>query len=235
MNKIKKNLCIIPAREGSKGIKNKNLKFCNDKMLIEWVIEAALSSKLLDQIFCSTDSKPIANIAEKKGIDTYPLRPKRLAEDKTSIFDVIDYTLKILEKKNDTTFDNVILIQPSSPFVTYNHIDDSINKLCYENYDTIISAVRAGANHPGYMFFSKNDTVEWVEKNYFSRRQDLPEVYLRVGNVYSFKRENIKENVSSFYGNKIGFIEIEKLRSITIDEPADLIIANSIANYLKGK
>jgi CMP-N,N'-diacetyllegionaminic acid synthase len=227
------NLCIIPARGGSKGIKDKNLKVCGDKMLIEWVINAAKSSDLISEIFVSTDSIRISEEALNLGVNALPLRPKSLGGDVINVLDVIQYTVKKLEKNMNIIFENVVLIQPSSPFVTKSHIDDSILKIINENFDTVISAVKAEANHPSYMFTMENNKLNWLEKSYSQRRQILSSVYLRVGNVYTFKRANLFKKVPSIYGDRVGFIEVEALRSITIDAPLDLVIADNIAGILE--
>ena len=223
-----KNLCIIPARGGSKGIKGKNLQLCGTKTLLEWAIQAAKSSELIDDIFCSTDSEDIAKEAIRLGVTSLPQRPENLASDTAKVLDVIRYTVNLLEATNKIQYDNIVLIQPSSPFVTKDHIDDSLRKLTTEKLDTVISAVRVEANHPSYMFSIENDEIIWLDEGQSSRRQELKPLYLRVGNFYTFKRSNIMNDAPSIYGKKVGFLEVENLTSITIDTPFDLKLARLI-------
>lgn len=228
-----KTLCIIPARGGSKGIKDKNLQLCGTKTLLEWAILAAKSSELIDDIFCSTDSEDIAKEAMRLGVASLPKRPQNLASDTAKVLDVIKYTVDFLETTKETLFDNIVLIQPSSPFVTKDHIDGSLRKLTTEKLDTVISAVKVEANHPSYMFSFEDNKIIWFEEGHSSRRQDLKSFYLRVGNFYTFKRSNLMNDDPSIYGEKVGFVEVENLTSITIDTPFDLNIARSIAKLLE--
>ena len=94
----KKILAIIPARGGSKGLKNKNLKKIGKKSLISLAINSCKKLKLVDKIFVSTDSKKIAKEAEKQGIKVPFLRAKKISGDKIPAFDVIYQTLRLVEK-----------------------------------------------------------------------------------------------------------------------------------------
>ena len=110
----KRILAIIPARGGSKGLPNKNIKLLLDKPLIAWTIEQAKNSKFIDEIHVSTDSPNIAKISEEYGIKVPSLRPENLAQDNSSSADVVDYIIKKYEEQNQF-FDYIILLQPTSP------------------------------------------------------------------------------------------------------------------------
>ena len=99
MFKKKKILCVIPARAGSKGLRNKNTAKLGNQPLIAWPIRAALKSKYLDMIVVSTDSLRISKIAKKYGADVPFLRPQKFATDSASSVDVIKHAIKFLEKK----------------------------------------------------------------------------------------------------------------------------------------
>ena len=86
-----KILAIIPARGGSKGIPDKNMRKIAGKPLIEYTINAAKSSKLIDKIVLSTDSKKIANFSKSKGIEVPFLRPKKISTSNSSTIDVINH------------------------------------------------------------------------------------------------------------------------------------------------
>ena len=96
MFKNKKILAIIPARSGSKGLKNKNIKLLAGKPLVTWPIIAAKQSKYIDKCIVSTDSKNIAEIATNYGANVPFLRPKYLSSDKSLTFDVINHSLSFL-------------------------------------------------------------------------------------------------------------------------------------------
>ena len=103
-------LAIIPARGGSKGIPNKNIKKLCGKPLIAWTIEVAQQIKCIDRLFVSTDDKEIAQIAETYGVEIPFLRPATLAKDNTTS---VATALQILE--NLTEYDEVMWLQPTSP------------------------------------------------------------------------------------------------------------------------
>ena len=118
----KKILGLIPARGGSKGIPMKNLHPFDNKPLIQWTIESALDSNLLDKIIVSTDDEEIANFSKSKGVEVPFLREKYLAQDQSL---VIDTVINILDKFN--IFDYVLLLQPTSPLKTKEDIANIIN------------------------------------------------------------------------------------------------------------
>ena len=90
-----KRLAIIPARSGSKRIKNKNIKSFLGKPLIEYSLDACIKSKLFSKIFVSSDEKKILEIARKKKIIINTLRPKKLSSDKVTLISVIKHVIKI--------------------------------------------------------------------------------------------------------------------------------------------
>ena len=98
-----KSICIIPARGGSKRIKNKNIIKFNNKPMIYWSVRAAIKSKCFDKIVISTDSKKIEKIAKKLKIN-FIKRPKYLASDKTPVFEVVRHFLKRNKTKQSTIY-----------------------------------------------------------------------------------------------------------------------------------
>ena len=142
MYKDKKILAIIPARGGSKGLPGKNVKPLLGKPLIGWTIEQALTSKYIDEIFVSTDSREIADVAETFGVQVPDLRPEELANDTASSMDFILYTLHLLEKRGKN-FSYIVLLEPTSPLRDVMDIDYAI-----EQYKKQVTKVR---NHKAYM------------------------------------------------------------------------------------
>lgn len=221
----KETLMIVPARKGSKGIPGKNLKKIAGKSLIQWIAEAASASKWITYQHCSTDCIEIAKEARNCGLNCTPLRNNDLAQDDSKVLDVIKSCVTDIEKLTQRSFDAVILLQCTSPFVSTDNIDDALSNLYEGTFDTVISAVEAESNHPNFMFQSPDGkSVDWTTPNreyLAARRQDLDQYYLRVGNLYAFKKDNLAR-YNSIYGRKVGFIKVEKSRSVTIDTPLDL-------------
>ena len=119
-----KRLAIIPARKGSKRLKNKNIKLFCKKPLISYSIDALKKSKLFSKIHISTNSLKITKIAEKKGIKPDFLRPKSISNDSANIDKVIKYVLKTYKKQN-FYFDEVWLIFATNPFISVKFIRDA--------------------------------------------------------------------------------------------------------------
>ncbi len=126
------HLAIIPARGGSKGLKDKNIAPLCGKPLISYTIEAAIESKVFDKIIVSTDSKKIADAS--KGVDIL-MRPKCYATDKIPIMPVI---LHALESYNEG-YDIVTVLQPTSPLRTATHIKEAFKRFKDTKADSLLS------------------------------------------------------------------------------------------------
>jgi CMP-N-acetylneuraminic acid synthetase len=229
--KIKEFLCIIPARAGSKGVKNKNIKLLGGKPLIYWTIKEALKIKEFSKVIVSTDSKKIQNISKKYGAECPFLRPKNISRDKSLTIDVIKHAVKYLDAKSFDKFENIVLLQPTSPFRKKIDIKNAIKKfLKNKRASSLISVVEVGDFHPARMYYINNNKLE---KNKLSEskvgrpRQNLKTMYLRNGAIYIIKKKNINRNFLGTF--PIGFL-MPKDRSLNIDDNYDFEIAK---NYIK--
>ena len=129
---------IIPARSGSKRLKNKNIFKIKNKPLIVYTFEAAKKSKYIDNLILSTDSKKIINIATKYQIKYHKIRPKKLSEDKTPTIDVLKYELKNY-KLNKLI---VVLLQPTSPLRLTSEIDKSLEIFFNKKLNSLVSITK---------------------------------------------------------------------------------------------
>lgn len=134
-----KNLAIIPARSGSKGLKDKNIKNLAGKPLLAYAINAAIDSGLYDTVHVSTDSEIYADIAEKNGADVPFLRNAETATDTSSTWDAVKYVLQEYEKQGKA-FDVITVLQPTSPLRTSRDIKNAYSFFC-EKKANMISAV----------------------------------------------------------------------------------------------
>jgi len=229
-----KILGIIPARQGSKGIKNKNIKKINNIPLINYTIHECLKSKIFDKLIVTTDSKKIATISRKAGALVPFLRPKYLAKDKSLAIPTIKHALKKTEEIYNENFDIVCMLQPTTPLrrakdciKIKNIMKNNLNKI-----DSIISVVNVNNNHPIKMKkINKNnflvDYVNWSVEN--PPRQSLPPVYIVNGAFYMCKRDVIlKQN--SFKGNNCLPFIMDPKYSINIDSEIDFKLAEIILN-----
>lgn len=224
MFKENKILAFIPARGGSKGIKNKNIIDVNGKPLIHYTIKAALKSKYIDKIFVSTDSEKIKDVAEQCGVEIPFLRPAELAADTSKTIDAIIYTIDELKKRGEI-YDDLIILQPTSPLRTFDDIDNAVEK--FYNFDRkSLIAVSPVTDSP--LFIRKVIDDEHMEKildfNSTVRRQELPKFYVINGAIYINKISEI-DSSTSFNDNEIPFVMATE-NSVDVDEYVDLAIVN---------
>lgn len=240
MYKNKKILGFIPARGGSKGLVGKNIKNLSGTPLIGWTINQAKTSKLIDEIFVSTDDHDIADTARKHGVEINDLRPKELAEDNSKIIDVINHTIKLLESKGKK-YDYLAILEPTSPLRKKSDIDDSIKKMIdnEHNADCLISVGEIALEHPIYA--KKIDDNGFV-KTYFesttkqtsSLRQELGNAYFPYGVIYLSKISVIKETQLPYSGKILPYI-IERWQNYEINDIYDFMCIEAIMNFKMGE
>ena len=190
---------IIPARGGSKGIPDKNIKIIGGKPLIAWTIETARRSKYIDRVITTTDSDKIAGICKEYNCEVPFMRPKHLANDSAKGTDVILHTLDWLKLKK-IDYDYFILLQPTSPLRTTKHIDEAIEILISsENANSLVSVKKVN-QHPYWMKRINNDGyVEEYQKDNeinYHNRQELPDLYVNNGAIYISKCDYFLKNKS---------------------------------------
>ena len=221
---------IIPARAGSKGIKNKNIININGKPLIYYTIKAARKSKLKNFIV-SSDSKKILNIAKKYGAKKLFLRPKKYSLDKTRSVELYRYLKKDLEKYY--VFDAIMILQPTAPMRRSTDINNAINLFKKNRCDSVISVCSVGGNHPARVkYLNKKKYIidpTFSEKKEGQNRQELRDAYIKNGAIYLFKKRNLDKN--TIKGKKSLSMIMPRKLSINIDEGYDL----EIAKYLLKK
>lgn len=226
MQNEKKVLAIIPARGGSKGVKNKNIRLLGDKPLIYWSISAAKKSKYITELYVSTDNEDIKNISESYGANVL-MRPSSLANDETPMAETLQFVCMELEKRGEF-FDFVVLLQPTAPFRKSQHIDEAIEKfMSYQKTDSLISVYKVEDNHPSRMYrINKNEClIKIMDEPKSSLRQDLDDIYHRNGAIYICTTALIRNEGKLICKNPLSFVMMKK-DSINIDDEQDLEIAN---------
>ncbi len=218
---------IIPARKGSKGIPNKNLKEINGKSLVELAIESAIGSKKINKIVISSDSEEILNVSKKyNNIDSL-MRPDFLSSDEANTQDVVNHVLEHYNKSN-ITFDYIVLLQPTSPLRTGDHIKEAIYKLSKEDTEGVISVCEHDNTLLKCFLEDTNGNMVGVHNNDFpfSRRQDLPKTYHSNGAIYIINTKLFLKN-KSFLTEKTKMYKMEEIDSVDIDNVSDLQIAEN--------
>lgn len=210
------NLAIIPARAGSKGIPNKNIRIIGGRPLIYYAIKNALDSEMITDIIVSTDSPEVIIIAKQMGVKCH-WRDASLCGDAVTldavIYDAIPKNIK---------WDYVVTMQPTSPTLTSSTLDAGIQYAIDGDYDTVISAI----NSPHLSWGLKNGEIV---PNYTERlnRQYLPPCYRETGAFFVSRASIITPETR--FGKKVSVFEIPEEESVDVDTFADL---QSVANIL---
>lgn len=229
MYKNQKLLALIPARGGSKGIKDKNIIQLAGKPLIAYSIEAAKKSKYIDSIVVTTDSEKIAEVAKIYGARVPFLRPKEFAADESKTIDAVLHAIKTLNIMKET-YDVLVLLQPTQPLRSVEDIDNAID-IYYKNHEAALVSVSVVDDSPLLIRSIDNDgkLINLLSLNSTCRRQDMPKYYKVNGCIYINRIYDLDEN-TSFNDNSIPYI-MRKEHSIDIDELSDLYLAEY---YLKN-
>jgi CMP-N,N'-diacetyllegionaminic acid synthase len=225
-----RNIAIIPARSGSKGLPDKNIKILNGKPLMAYTIEAARNSNLFDEIFVSTDSHEYASIAREWGASVPFFRNNELSTDTASSWDVVKDTL-INYQAMGKEYDSVFLLQPTSPL---RKSEDIINgyKIFKNKKAKAVVAVCEVDHSPLWCNALPED---YSLENFLNRdlindpRQNLQTYYRINGALYIVNIEYFM-STDNIYNEKCFAVLMPKDRSIDIDDAIDFKIAEALTS-----
>ena len=233
---MQKVIAIIPARGGSKRLPRKNIRPLNGKPMIAYAIRAALGAKGVDRVIVSTDDKEIAAIAKKYGAEIPFLRPMELATDTATTVSVLQNAVNWLKEKVDYEVDIVILIQPTSPLVLPEDIDQAIEKLQATGANSCLSVCEI-RERPEWMY----EFVDGKVRPYLAletreiRTQDLKKLYRINGAVYAIKKDFLMKNGRVIDDKSMEAIIMPPERSVDIDELQDFLLAEILMKQLNDK
>lgn len=181
-------IIIIPARAGSKGIPNKNIVKINGKPLIVYTIETALKAKrkgIVDKVIVSTDSEKIATIAMNAGAEVPFLRPSFLASDTAKSVDVLIHAINYYKEK-DIFYEEVILLQPTTPLRTVEDIFKAIEIYDDSDAKSLITCYKEEYVCDLVSYYKEGNYAVPLNKNHNkgARRQDVKDIYIRNGAIY---------------------------------------------------
>lgn len=227
---INDTLIFIPARSGSKGVKNKNVKDLNGKPLISYTLEFALKNFRKQDIYISTNCDKVIEIAKGYGLIVSEKRPEELCTDDSSIYESITHTINSFERKN-IFYEKLIMLQPTTPIRKDSDLKEIIN-LYNSQYDAVISVVKSKSN-PYFTLYEqkKNGYLKKSKKGNYYRRQDCPNVYEFNGSVFMFNINSLKKSYVSGF-RKIKKFEMELDYSIDIDDWVDWEVADLLIKRL---
>ena len=226
---MQKMIAIIPARSGSKGLKDKNIRELNGKPLLAYSVEAAVSSGLFETVHVSTDSKDYADIAVAFGADEPFLRDAENAGDASSSWDAVREVLRKYQAIGKV-FDICVLLQPTSPMRTAEDIKSAYELFKDKNAESLTSVTEV--DHPVQWCFTLDETCSMKEfaaspyKN--SRRQELEKHYRENGAIYIVRTDCISNPAFDFYTERCAAYVMDRTKSIDIDTLQDFIVAETI-------
>ncbi|OHA14310.1 MAG: hypothetical protein A2909_02190 [Candidatus Tagabacteria bacterium RIFCSPLOWO2_01_FULL_39_11] len=216
-----KILTVIPARGGSKGVPRKNIKMLGDFPLFVWTLKVAgKAGDVLTKIVVSTEDEEIAEVARKYGGEVVA-RPAELAQDSTKSEPVLTHALEVLESAGGK-YDAVLLLSPTNPFRDPKFIREAADLFSTGKFDTIVGL------KPVYKYSydaKKNgEATPLYEKR--ANRQERKPVWLENGALYLASAKLVRNG--EIFGKKIGFVMMDELSSVNIDESVDFLYADSI-------
>lgn len=226
-----RNLAVILARSGSKGLKDKNIKELNGKPLMAYTIEAAVASGKYDTVHVSTDSERYAQIARDFGADVPFLRSADLAGDRASSWDALRSVVEEYENRGKT-FDTVTLLQPTSPLRNADDIRGAFELFEEKQADSVVSVCEV--EHSPLLCNVLDDSLSmdgFIDMSKVGRRQELSTYYRINGAIYIQKTKFLMEG-ASVYGEKSYAYIMDKRKSIDIDDEYDFMIAESLMKML---
>jgi CMP-N,N'-diacetyllegionaminic acid synthase len=230
---MKDFLALIPAREGSKGLKGKNFLKFNKKPLIYWTIKESLKSKYINDIVVSSDSKKIKDYCKNFKKINFLNRPKKVSKDNTTMFELVNYIINFQLKKK---YKYLIILQPTSPLRTSEDIDNSCKIILNQNFDSLVSVEELPHRFLPENIYkkNKNSLKNNSKKNLLINRQKLLEnnkYYGRNGAaIYITKFQFLNKYL---LGGKIGGYLMPQWKNVDINNYFEFKVAEYIISNKK--
>lgn len=219
-------LGIIPARGGSKGVPQKNIRMVGGKPLISWSIEQALACELINGVIVSTDDEEIAEIAKRTGAEVPFIRPKDLALDSTPTEPVLIHVVEEIKKGGGDIPDAIVLLQPTSPIRKKGRLSEAIRLFEKENADSLLSVVET---HP-WLWKNKGKPKCFYDYNNRPTRQNIRKediLYRENGSIYITRTPLLMEHSNRLAGHIVMF-EMDHDEGQDIDTLTDMMVADQI-------
>ncbi len=217
------NICIIPARGGSKRIPRKNIKPFLGKPIIAYSIQAALDSGLFDEIMVSTDDNEIAEIAKQYGAKVPFLRSKKNSDDFATTFDVIEEVINAY-KSNGMEFDNLCCLYSCAPFVNVQTLNSGVKLLTKNRFDTVFPILAFSFPIQRALSESEGKITMIQEEHLTTRSQDLEERFHDAGQFYWCHTKAVMKSRKLLTSNTGGLV-ISELEAQDIDTETDWKLA----------
>ena len=219
---------IIPARSGSTGIKNKNIKKFGKDILLNHLIKKIINIKKINKIFILTDSKSYKKkiIKNQKIVSDY-IRPKNLSKSNSKIFDLIRSFIKWCDKKK-LKLNKIIIFQATSPLLCKKEINKTISFI-EKNKLKSLYHVTEMLEHPHECIKGYKNNWSFLKKKETINRQNYGKYYFITGSFYFFTKKFFFEN-KKFYNNKSYAFKVDKINFVDIDTKFDFEMAKKLSN-----
>ncbi len=227
----KRVLAIVPARSGSKGLSDKNIRLLDGRPLLAWPIKAALESRYIDKVLLSTDSQQYADVGISHGAEVLSLRPSRLAGDQVPSSDVVLHVIDQLGEQGEV-FDYLVLLEPTSPLTQSSDVDSGLESLVKRSETGAMVAIREVlTEHPLYCStMDERLKLRPYQRASFSepiRRQDLSRIFCFSGSFYISSIDRYREEKTFYHDDTYGF-EMPSWKSREIDDLSDFICVEAL-------
>jgi len=223
-----KNIAIIPARSGSKGLKDKNIKPLHGKPLMAYSIEAAINSGIFEEVYVSTDSKQYAKIAIDYGATVPFMRSQATATDQASSWDVVREALDLYGQMGKV-FDMFTLLQPTTPLRKVDDIQKAYQLYLDKKANAVVSVCEVDHSPLWCNTLPEDNSLcNFISKEVINLpRQELKTYYRINGGIYMVKVDYFRNNDSIYEKDCFASI-MDKERSIDIDDELDFQFAEVI-------
>lgn len=223
---------LIPARGGSKSIPGKNLASCGGRPLIDWTCEAALQARSLSRVCVSTDDERIAAHCRELGVEVPFTRPAHLAADDTPSLEVLRHFLGWIEASGEAC-DAIVLLQPTSPLRTAQHIEAAASMFSSGRWDSLVSLVVAEHRYMPEKLMRVVDGAALPLSGRLGEivpRQRMESCYARNGPAIVISRAEVLR-AGALYGERNAAYVMSRYDSADVDEPEDLLVASALLAY----
>jgi len=223
-----KTLIIIPARSGSKGIPDKNIKLLGDKSLVVWTAQAIQKANLNNYIaILSTDSDHYAKVGCDAGLHAPFIRPAECSNDKASAIAVVEHALQWFKGEYDYLPEQVMWLQPTSPFRSSAIIEQALEMMEQRQADGVIGCKEIHRDLTT-LFRTQNGFLSALsEDRVQTRRQDVEPLLTPNGAMYLCKTSVLQEK-QSFYSERTLPLVMDAIMSLDIDTPTDWAMAEAL-------
>ena len=220
---------IIPLRAGSKGIKNKNIALFNGEILVNFLIKKILKIKNINKIYILTDSEKYKKkILKHQKIDTSYIRSKRLSEDNSSIYELVDDFLKFIQKRN-ILINKILMFQVTSPLLNIIEIKKTLSFILDKKLSSLFHVTKMIEHPEDCIKGFKNNWRPLSKKRVVNRQNYNQNYYFITGSLFYFTKKFFQKYKVTY--NKSSFAyRVDKINFIDIDSKFEFEVAKKILN-----